>query len=114
MRYVDTLVQPGYTLSYSEDKGYEGRAVGKPLLVVYARGGQYPAGSAAEAFDLQTRYMNQIRASWVSPTYAQWLLSRLCRAVRMLQRQSVSKLLRGSMGIERYAGNHGFRVFGHD
>lgn len=57
-QYIDLLVQPGYTFSFSEDKGYEGLIIGKPLLVVYARGGEYAAGS--EAFDLQTRYIELI------------------------------------------------------
>jgi FMN-dependent NADH-azoreductase len=59
-QYIDILVQPGYTFSYSEDKGYEGLVTGKPLLAVYARGGEYPAGSEAEAFDLQTKYVELI------------------------------------------------------
>ena len=59
-QYIDILVQPGYTFSYSEDKGYEGLVVGKPLLVVYARGGEYPAGSEAEAFDMQSKYVELI------------------------------------------------------
>ncbi len=59
-QYIDILVQPGYTFSYSEDKGYEGLVVGKPLLAVYARGGEYPVGSGAEAFDLQTKYIELI------------------------------------------------------
>jgi FMN-dependent NADH-azoreductase len=59
-QYIDILVQPGYTFSYSEDKGYQGLVVGKPLLAVYARGGEYPAGSEAEAFDFQTRYVELI------------------------------------------------------
>jgi len=59
-QYVDLLVQPGYTFSYSEDKGYEGLVVGKPLLTVCARGGEYPVGSGAEAFDLQTKYIELI------------------------------------------------------
>lgn len=59
-QYIDVLVQPGYTFSYSQDKGYEGLVVGKPLLAVYARGGEYPAGSEAEAFDFQTRYVELI------------------------------------------------------
>jgi len=76
-QYIDILVQPGYTFSYSEEEGYQGLVVGKPLLAVYARGGQYPAGSEAEAFDLQTRYMNlllgfmgftNIRSVVVEPT----------------------------------------------
>ena len=76
-QYVDILVQPGYTFSYSQEKGYEGLVVGKPLLVVYARGGEYPAGSEAEAFDLQTKYVElafgfigfkDIRSVVVEPT----------------------------------------------
>ena len=59
-QYIDILVQPGYTFSYSEDKGYQGLVVGKPLLVVYARGGEYPAGSEAEAFDIQKKYVELI------------------------------------------------------
>lgn len=59
-QYIDILVQPGYTFSYSEDKGYEGLVIGKPLLAVYARGGEYPVGGEAEAFDFQTRYVELI------------------------------------------------------
>jgi len=59
-QYIDILVQPGYTFSYSKDKGYTGLVVGKPLLAVYARGGEYPVGSEAETFDLQTKYIELI------------------------------------------------------
>lgn len=59
-QYIDILVQPGYTFSYSEDAGYQGLVVGKPMLVVYARGGEYPPGSDAEAFDLQSKYIELI------------------------------------------------------
>lgn len=59
-QYIDLLVQPGYTFSYSQEKGYEGLVVGKPLLAVYARGGEYAAGTEAEALDLQTRYIELI------------------------------------------------------
>ncbi|MFB0555524.1 MAG: FMN-dependent NADH-azoreductase [Phycisphaerae bacterium] len=59
-QYIDLLVQPGYTFSYSEDIGYQGLVVGKPMLAVYARGGEYPPGSGTEAFDLQTRYIELI------------------------------------------------------
>jgi FMN-dependent NADH-azoreductase len=59
-RYIDILVQPGYTFSYSEDKGYKGLVVGKPLLAVYARGGEYSPGTETEAFDLQTKYIELI------------------------------------------------------
>jgi len=59
-QYIDLLVQPGYTFSYSEDTGYQGLVTGKPILVVFARGGKYPPGSEAEAFDHQTKYIELI------------------------------------------------------
>lgn len=59
-QYIDLLVQPGYTFSYSEDTGYQGLVSGKPILVVFARGGEYPPSSEAEAFDLQTKYIELI------------------------------------------------------
>jgi FMN-dependent NADH-azoreductase len=76
-QYIDLLVQPGYTFGYSEDTGYQGLVTEKPLLVVYARGGAYPAGSEAEAFDLQRTYIElifgfmgfeNIRSVFVEPT----------------------------------------------
>jgi len=59
-QYIDVIVQPGYLFSYSQTEGYKGLVVGKSMLVVYARGGEYKAGSQAEAFDLQTRYIELI------------------------------------------------------
>jgi FMN-dependent NADH-azoreductase len=76
-QYIDLLVQPGYTFSYSEDTGYQGLVSGKPILVVFARGGEYPPGSEAEAFDQQTKYIElifgfmgvtDIRPVFVEPT----------------------------------------------
>lgn len=58
--YIDNLVQPGYTFTYSQEKGYEGLAGDKPFLVVYSRGGQYQPGSGAEAFDMQKKYIDLI------------------------------------------------------
>lgn len=59
-QYIDLLIQPGYTFAFSQDKGYEGLVTGKPMLAIYSRGGQYPPGSDPEAFDLQTKYVEQI------------------------------------------------------
>jgi FMN-dependent NADH-azoreductase len=59
-QYIDILVQPGYTFGYNQQAGYRGLVVGKPLLAVYARGGAYKVGSAAESFDLQKRYVDLI------------------------------------------------------
>ena len=39
-----------------------GLVAGKPMLVVYARGGEYPLGSEAEVFDLQKKYIELIFA----------------------------------------------------
>ena len=59
-QYIDVLVQPGYTFTYSKDTGYRGLVMGKPLLAVYARGGEYHAGNRAGAFDLQKEYIELI------------------------------------------------------
>lgn len=56
-QYIDILVQPTYTFSFIPEEGYKGLVTGKPVLVVCARGGEYPAGSEAEAFDLQRKYL---------------------------------------------------------
>jgi FMN-dependent NADH-azoreductase len=58
--YVDILLQPGYTFSFSPEEGYKGLIVGKPIVVVYARGGEYPPGTDFEAYDLQTKYVEMI------------------------------------------------------
>ena len=58
-QYLDNIVQPGYTFTIGEN-GYEGLVKDKPLAVVYARGGTYPTGGPAEAFDLQKKYVELI------------------------------------------------------
>lgn len=57
-QYIDVLVQPGYTFRVGES-GYEGLVKGRPVLVVYARGGAYLEGAAA-AYDQQRPYLEQI------------------------------------------------------
>lgn len=59
-QYIDIIVQPTYTFIYSDQAGYKGLVVGKPLAVVYARGGEYSAKTEMEALDLQTKYIEQI------------------------------------------------------
>ncbi len=56
-QYLDLIIQPGYTFGFSPEKGYYGLVTGKPLVVVYARGGEYPEGTPYESFDLQKRYV---------------------------------------------------------
>lgn len=58
--YIDILIQPGYTFTYSPDSGYTGLVTGKPAAIVYARGGAYPPGTPGEAYDLQKRYLETI------------------------------------------------------
>ncbi|MGE5838392.1 MAG: FMN-dependent NADH-azoreductase, partial [Deltaproteobacteria bacterium] len=45
-QYVDILVQPGYTFSFSPKEGYKGLVLGKPVFIAYSRGGAYVKGSA--------------------------------------------------------------------
>ena len=59
-QYIDILVQPGYTFSYSPETGYQGLVSGKPILIVFARGGEYPPGSDVEGLDLQKKYLELI------------------------------------------------------
>ena len=59
-QYIDILVQPGYTFSYSQGQGYKGLIGGKPMLAIYARGGEYNPGSQAEMLDLQKKYIELI------------------------------------------------------
>jgi FMN-dependent NADH-azoreductase len=57
--YLDVIIQPGYTFSWSEEAGYQGLARGRRAVAVYARGGAYPEGSPEAAYDLQRRYFEQ-------------------------------------------------------
>ena len=78
-QYIDIIVQPGHTFTVTADGNYEGLVKGRPVFVAYARGGEYPAGSAGEAFDLQKRYLElvlgfmgltDVRSVVVEPTLA--------------------------------------------
>lgn len=78
-QYIDVIVQPGYTFSVGEDGSYKGLVKDKPIFVAYARGGEYPPGTAGEAFDLQKKYIelilgfigfSDIRSVIIEPTLA--------------------------------------------
>lgn len=58
--YIDILAQPGLTFSFTPEEGYKGLVTGKPLAVIYARGGAYGPGSGAEGYDQQSAYVKQI------------------------------------------------------
>jgi len=58
--YIDIIVQPGYTFAFSEETGYTGLVTGKPLLTVYARGGQYENDPNTQPLDLQKKYVELV------------------------------------------------------
>lgn len=77
--YFDILAQPGLTFSFTPEEGYKGLVSGKPLVVIYARGGAYAPGTGAEGYDQQSTYIKQffgfigfteIREIFVEPTLA--------------------------------------------
>lgn len=77
--FIDVLVQPGLTFSFSPEAGYKGLVTGKAIVAVYARGGAYGAGSGMEAYDAQSPYFKQalgfigftnINEIFVEPTMA--------------------------------------------
>ena len=58
--YIDVLVQPGLTFTFSPDAGYKGLVTGKKAAMVYARGGAYGSGTGAEDYDLQSKALSGI------------------------------------------------------
>lgn len=76
--YIDVLAQPGQTFSFSPETGYSGLVTGKPVTVIYARGGAY-SSDQAKGMDLQRGYMDlllgfigftDIRSVLIEPTLA--------------------------------------------
>ncbi len=57
--YIDILVQPGYTFAYDPEKGFSGLVATKPVVVTYARGGEY-ASPEAVGLDFQKPYLETI------------------------------------------------------
>jgi FMN-dependent NADH-azoreductase len=77
--FIDVLVQPGLTFSFSPEKGYNGLVVGKPAVVIYASGGEYGSGSPSMTYDFQKPYMDlvlgfigisEVKSISVAPTLA--------------------------------------------
>ena len=78
-QYIDVIVQPGQTFTVDSAGNYKGLVTGKPVFVAYASGGDYPAGTPAEVFDLQKKYiqlilgyigLTDVRSLVVAPTLA--------------------------------------------
>ncbi len=55
--YLDVVTQPGQTFSFDPVSGYRGLVVGKPIALIYARGGDYSSDDAKEQ-DFQKGYMD--------------------------------------------------------
>lgn len=76
--YLDVLIQPGLTFSFSPETGYTGLVTGKPAVTIYARGGAY-SGPEAAGMDFQKPYLDlalgfmgfrDVRPVVVEPTLA--------------------------------------------
>jgi len=59
-QYLDVIIQPGLTFAFDPQKGYSGLVTGKPLQLVLASGGEYPAGAPAAGYDFQKPYLEMI------------------------------------------------------
>jgi FMN-dependent NADH-azoreductase len=59
-QYLDVIVQPSLTVSFSPDKGFSGMVVGRPLMLILASGGAYQSGNPCETFDFQETYLRGI------------------------------------------------------
>src|SRR5260221_3810642 len=58
--FIDVIMQPGLTFSFSPSEGYKGLVTGKKAVAVYARGGAYGPGTGAEGYDLQSKTLGGI------------------------------------------------------
>ncbi len=59
-QYIDVIVQPGLTFSYSPQDGYKGLVTGRKAVLVLARGGQYGPGNPTETYDFQRSYLETV------------------------------------------------------
>lgn len=57
--YIDVIVQPKYLFRYT-DKGVEGLAKNKKMVIITSRGGDYSAASPSHAYDYQEPYLRAI------------------------------------------------------
>jgi FMN-dependent NADH-azoreductase len=57
--YIDIIVQPKYLFQYTE-KGVEGLAKGKKVIVVSSRGGDYSVGTPAHSYDQVEPYLKTV------------------------------------------------------
>lgn len=58
--YIDAIVQPGYLFRYNELGIPEGLVLGKKMICVTSRGGDYSAGSPIQSLDFVEPYLRTI------------------------------------------------------
>jgi FMN-dependent NADH-azoreductase len=58
--YIDAIVQPGYLFRYNEYGVPEGLVLGKKMIVVTSRGGDYSANTPLHSFDFVEPYLRAI------------------------------------------------------
>ncbi|MDP2645876.1 MAG: NAD(P)H-dependent oxidoreductase [Desulfobacterales bacterium] len=97
--FIDIIVQPGLSFSFSPKTGYTGLVAGKPAVVIYARGGEYSSGDDARARDFQKSYLEHIlkfigftdiRSILVEPTLAAPEVSQKARAAAIAAAQKIA------------------------
>ena len=57
--YIDLIIQPKYLFRYT-DKGVEGLAKNKKMIVITSRGGDYGPGSPFTSYDFQEPYLRAV------------------------------------------------------
>ena len=57
--YIDLIIQPKYLFRYT-DKGVEGLAKNKKMIVITSRGGDYSPGSLYNSYDFQEPYLRAV------------------------------------------------------
>ncbi len=58
--YIDVIVQPGLTFSYTPEAGNSGLVTGRPAVLILARGGDYSPAGGSEHLDMQRPYLEAI------------------------------------------------------
>lgn len=57
--YIDLIIQPKYLFRYT-DKGVEGLAKNKKMIIITSRGGDYSPGSPYNSYDFQEPYLRAV------------------------------------------------------
>ncbi len=59
-QWLDVVVQPTLTFSFDPASGYTGLVTGRPVQLLLASGGEYPAGTPMAGYDFQKPYLETI------------------------------------------------------